>query len=178
MQGTLQLSQIEGSPASWSGYKLDITSSGITYANEATSGLSGNVEIGGIYSADGSQRIYEDTLIPANIKVGTTVLGVLGTLQEGIDTSDATAAASSILAGETAYVNGVKVTGNITSKSAQTYTPTTTAQTITAGQYLSEDQIIAGDPNLVASSIVSGVSIFGVSGSYATPPTTDLYKCT
>ena len=84
----------------------------------------------------------------------------------GTDTSDANATASDMLNGKTAYVNGVKITGNIPSKTAATYTPTTTDQTIASGQYLSGTQTIKGDANLKASNIKSGTSIFGVTGSY------------
>lgn len=52
-------------------------------------------------------------------------------------------------------------------KGAQTYTPTTTNQTISGGRWLTGAQTIKGDSNLVASNIKSGVSIFGVSGSYS-----------
>ena len=52
-------------------------------------------------------------------------------------------------------------------KGAQTYTPTTTDQTISSGRWLTGAQTIKGDANLVASNIKSGVSIFGVNGSYS-----------
>lgn len=82
------------------------------------------------------------------------------------DTSDATLDnGNKMLSGATAYANGVKYTGSISSKSAQTYTPTTSDQTINAGQYLSGAQTIKGDANLSPSNIASGVSIFGVIGS-------------
>lgn len=82
------------------------------------------------------------------------------------DTSDATLDnGNKMLSGTTAYANGVKYTGSIASKSAQTYTPTTSDQTINAGQYLSGAQTIKGDANLSPSNIASGVSIFGVIGS-------------
>ena len=52
-------------------------------------------------------------------------------------------------------------------KGAQTYTPTTTNQTISSGRWLTGDQTIKGDANLVAANIKSGVSIFGVNGNYS-----------
>lgn len=84
-------------------------------------------------------------------------------------TGDADAAAADILNGKKAYVDGSLVTGNITSKAAATYTPTTSDQTIAADQYLSGAQTIKGDANLQAQYIKSGISIFGVSGSLALP---------
>lgn len=85
---------------------------------------------------------------------------------EFVDTSDATLnTGDKMLSGSTAYAGGVKYTGTINSKSAQTYTPTTSDQTIAAGQFLSGAQTIAGDANLQPSNIASGVTIFGVAGS-------------
>lgn len=57
------------------------------------------------------------------------------------------------------------VGSGVTKKSAATYTPGTSNQTIGANQYLSGAQTIKGDSNLVAGNIRSGVSIFGVTGT-------------
>lgn len=86
-----------------------------------------------------------------------------------VDTSDADAVAGEILSGKKAYVNGQLVTGNIQSKAAATYTPTTSDQTIAADQYLSGAQTVKGDANLVASNILKDVVIFGVTGNLALP---------
>ena len=57
-------------------------------------------------------------------------------------------------------------TKQLSTQAAQTITPGTADQTLAAGQYLSGAQTIKGDANLVAGNIKSGVSIFGVAGTY------------
>ncbi len=58
-----------------------------------------------------------------------------------------------------------KVTQSIPTKGAATITPGTADQTITAGKYLTGDQVIKGDPNLIPDKILEGVPIFGVTGT-------------
>lgn len=62
-------------------------------------------------------------------------------------------------------VSSTYIGSKVTKKSAQTYTPGTSDQTIGSGQYLSGTQTIKGDSNLVGSNILSGETIFGVPGS-------------
>lgn len=65
-------------------------------------------------------------------------------------------------------VEGTKsATKQLTTQGAQTITPGTADKTIASGRYLTGTQTIKGDANLVAGNIKSGVSIFGVAGSYA-----------
>ena len=63
-------------------------------------------------------------------------------------------------------ISNTYVGSGVTRKSAQTYTPGTSDQTIASGQYLSGNLTIKGDPNLVSGNIKSGTSIFGVTGTY------------
>ena len=91
-----------------------------------------------------------------------------------------TAGAAQVLLPYTIGTEDGLVTGTIPSKGAATITPGTTNQVISAGQYLSGAQTIAGDANLVPGNILSGKSIFGVSGGvivgkkFATGTTTSL----
>lgn len=74
-----------------------------------------------------------------------------------------------------------KVTQDIPTKGAQTYTPGTANQTIAAGQYLTGPQTIKGDPNLISANIVKGKTIFGVPGvaeEYKTPASMPSYEGT
>ena len=66
-------------------------------------------------------------------------------------------------------IGTISVLGQVTmtTKSAQTYTPTTTNQTISSNQFLTGAQTIKGDSNLKPENIKAGVSIFGVQGSSA-----------
>lgn len=51
--------------------------------------------------------------ISENIRKGVKILNIEGEMEEGIDTSDATATAEDILSGKTAYANNAKITGTI-----------------------------------------------------------------
>ena len=104
--------------------------------------------------------------VAADLLIGKTAyvdnVKVTGTAP---DTSDGTALAGEILQGETAYVNNTKITGTIPSKGTETFTPGTSNQIINSGQYLSGNQTILGDSDLIAENIKKDVTIFGVTGT-------------
>ena len=70
----------------------------------------------GYHNGSGSVSISsteQAKIISGNIKNGVTILGVSGS-SSVVNTSDATATTSTILNGYTAYVNGSKLTGELT----------------------------------------------------------------
>lgn len=79
----------------------------------------------------------------------------------GLITATHTQGAGTVAAGTTT------ATEQLSTQGAQTITPGTTNQTISSGKYLTGTQTIAGDADLVASNIKSGVTIFNVTGSYS-----------
>ena len=79
----------------------------------------------------------------------------------GLITATATQTAGYVAAGTKS------ATKQLAFQPAKTITPTTTSQTaVSSGYYTSGDITIEGDSNLVAGNIKSGVSIFGVNGTY------------
>ena len=104
----------------------------------------------------------------AHDKSGTTITG---SCTYDSDTTDATASTSEILATKTAYVNGAKITGEMTNNGGVTGTITTKAQQYTIPQgfhdgsgKVSIDSTEQG--KIIASNIKSGVTILGVQGTY------------
>ena len=59
-------------------------------------------------------------------------------VNKGIDTSDATATAGDVLNGKTFYANGIKVTGNIPTKTESNLTSSGATVTVPAGYYPSQ----------------------------------------
>ena len=102
----------------------------------------------------------------------TSISGTSATVTTGTNTLTLTKTVSitptvsaGYISSGTATNSSVSLTASVTTKAAATITPGTTNQTIAAGTYLTGTQTIVGDADLVASNIVSGVQIFGVTGN-------------
>ena len=130
----------------------------------------------------GKQTIKGDAnLLAENIKSGVSIFGVTGThecaaSEPNLQSKTVTPSESQqTVSPDSGYdglssvtveaVSSAYVGSGVTKKSAETYTPGTSDQTIAASQYLSGKQTIKGDANLIAENIKSGVSIFGVAGT-------------
>lgn len=105
----------------------------------------------------------DSNLKPENIKKGVEIFNVIGNYEDGLDTSDATAVASQILLGQTAYVNDVKITGTMPYQGSKIITPSSAPQIFPSGYY--SDLQITTDSNLIPENIKSGITIFDVEGT-------------
>jgi len=194
------LTKINNLPSAEAGLDTsDATATAATILSGETAYVDGKKITGTIPSVPGSTIIpstSEQTAISAG-QYASGNITVDAIPSQYVNTSDATATASKIVSGYTAYVNGNKISGSITSrssssvttsgrtvtipagyyasqvtksvgtaKSATTYTPGTSDQTISSGYYLTGTQTIKGDSDLIASNIKSGVTIFNVTGTY------------
>lgn len=148
--------KITGTMSSKSAATYNVSSSNQTISSGQY--LSGNQTI---------RAVTTSNISAGNIKKGVTVkVGDSAdddriTAVTGTYTSDANATAGQILSGKTAYVDGAKITGTMTSKAAATYNVSSSNQTIAAGQYLSGKQTIRGvtTTNLSAANIKRGVTV-------------------
>jgi len=134
----------------------DLTASGATVTAPA-----------GYYSSNATKSVSSGSATaPASI-TGTSASVSTGT--NTLTLSKTVSVTPSVTAGYvssgTAGNSSVSLTASVTTKAAATITPGTSNQTISSGTYLTGTQTIAGDADLVAGNIKSGVTIFGVAGS-------------
>ena len=121
--------------------------------------------------------LTDATAVAADVQSGKYFYGkdgvkTLGTSTKDSDTSDATASAAEILATKTAYVNGNKITGEMTNNGGVTGTITTKTQQYTIPQGFHDGSgkvsISSTEQNkIIAGNIKSGITILGVEGTYS-----------
>lgn len=95
---------------------------------------------------------------------------IVGTCTFNADTSDATAAVAEILSGKTAYVNGVKITGEMRNNGAISGVISRKADsyTVPIGYHDGAGKVAIStteQAKIVATNIRAGVSILGVTGT-------------
>lgn len=130
-----------------------------------------------IYGGTTLIDLTDSTVSASDVAEGVYFYGAdgvktVGTSTLDSDTSDATASASEILSGQTAYVNSNKLTGTMTNNGAVAGTLTTASQVYTVPNGYHDGsgtvQISSTEQaKIIASNIKSGVVILGVTGTYS-----------
>lgn len=128
--------------------------------------------VGSAVPTQGTKTVTPSTSVQTAVSSGTYVTGDIkvsamptGKLNAPTINTDTGVVTSGVATAGYLAANTTK-TLQLTTKSAATITPSTTNQTIAAGQYLTGIQTIQGDSNLIPENIASGVSIFGVTGTH------------
>ena len=129
-----------------------------------------------VYDGDVLIDLTSDTITAADVINSKTFHLKDGTIATGTCTydaytSDGTASADEILSGNTAYVNGAKITGTMPNIGTQTTTISTKAQqvTITKGYHDGSGKVSIATTEqnkIIAGNIKNGVQILGVTGTY------------
>ena len=123
----------------------------------------------GYHNGEGTVQIKNSErtkIIPSNIKSGIEILGVAGSF-----TSDANATTSQLLDGQTAYVNGSKITGTMSNQGAVNSEISSVEETfnIQEGYHNGFGSVSISSTEqekIIPENIKSGVKILGVTGSH------------
>ena len=129
-----------------------------------------------IYGSNALIDLTSDTITAADLAYGVTAhdrsgATITGESTKDSDTTDATALASDILSGQTAYVNKNKITGSMPNRGAVIGSiATVSGQFTIANGYHDGSGYAHIDPTeqakIIAGNIKSGVEILGVTGDY------------
>ena len=122
----------------------------------------------GYYSAQTTKSVSSGSATGPSSLSGTSATVSTGTNTLTLTKTNVTTTptvSAGYVSSATASSATVALTASVTTKAAATITPGTSDQTIAAGTYLTGAQTIAGDADLVASNIINGVQIFGVTGN-------------
>lgn len=136
-----------------------------------------------VFGNDTLIDLTADTVTASDVLSGVTAhdrsgAPITGSCTYDADTSDATASAGEILSGQTAYVNGVKLTGTMPNRGAVTgvIDDVSTPYSIQQGYHdgsgtVSIDSTEAA--KIIPSNILEGVTILGVTGTVE--PSSDVH---
>ena len=117
-----------------------------------------------------SDTVTADKLLSGVIAHDKSGAAITGACTFDADTSDATAASAEILSGKTAYVNKIKVTGEMRNNGAVTGTISkkTDSYTVPIGYHDGAGKVTISSTEqakIIATNIRAGVSILGVEGT-------------
>ena len=151
------------------GIPFDYVGSGIDQRDSTdltVSGATVNVPAG-YYDAAASKTVASGSATVSGSAQGTGSLFAYGTnnIMANIDALITPTVTEGYISVGTEGSVRIQATINLVTKTAETYMPGTTSQTISSGRYLIGDQTIRGDANLVGENIIVGKSIFGVQGA-------------
>ena len=141
-----------------------------TMANRTLAAGFGSYNVpAGYYAAGIDLLTAETSLVTGNIVTGVSLFGVAGAANIANTTiASGGAAATDIVSGKIAWVNGGAITGSITAKNSFSGTAGSISFAIPDGYY-SGKTATAVDADLDVANIKSGVVIFGTTGTMATP---------
>lgn len=125
-----------------------------------TPGSTSQAIAAGYHNGSGSVAGDAD-LTAANIKDQASIFGVTGTFTQE---ASVPITAATVLNGKKGFVNGAQIVGSMPDRGAVTITPSASNQSIAQG-YHNGSGYVAGDTDLIAANIKSGVNIFGVTGT-------------
>lgn len=174
---------IVGTATSLKGQTKTIIPSTMEQVIEPDEGYNGLTSV----TVNAVDNTIDANIVANNIRKDITILGVTGTLDVGIDTSDADALANDIVVGKTAYVDNEKVTGtlnivsspneftsgatvstNIESSSLVLSTTNNTRQVIDSNvmmRFSATYDSVATAIGLTADKILTGNTILGIEGT-------------